>query len=99
MSYWQPERNGAAAKFERTQREESIPKILLLDAGSDWIHRNIFSNRTPHWRYRIPQGRGTTQLPRGSLSAYYHSGIRDLFVGSLCVTAVFLITYKMFEHT
>jgi hypothetical protein len=36
-------------------------------------------------------------LPRGSLSAYYHSGMRDLFVGSLCVTALFLITYKVFE--
>jgi hypothetical protein len=37
-------------------------------------------------------------LPRGSLSAYYHSGMRDLFVGSLCATALFLITYRVFER-
>ncbi len=30
---------------------------------------------------------------RGSLSAYYHSGARDLFVGALCVTGVLLMTY------
>jgi hypothetical protein len=35
---------------------------------------------------------------RGSLSGYYHSGVRDIFVGSLCAVAVFLITYKVFEH-
>ncbi|MFC5261638.1 hypothetical protein ACFPJ1_05890 [Kribbella qitaiheensis] len=37
-------------------------------------------------------------LPRGSLSAYYHSGMRDFFVGSLCVTGLFLITYRVFER-
>lgn len=30
---------------------------------------------------------------RGSLSAYYHSGARDLFVAGLCVTGFLLITY------
>lgn len=34
---------------------------------------------------------------RGSLSAYYHSGMRDVFVGSLCAISVFLVTYKVFE--
>lgn len=34
---------------------------------------------------------------RTSLSAYYHSGMRDVFVGTLCATAVFLITYKVAE--
>lgn len=36
--------------------------------------------------------------PRGSLSAYYYSGARDLFVGSLCITAAFLMTYKVVER-
>ncbi len=36
---------------------------------------------------------------RGSLSAYYHSGVRDIFVGILVVDGVFLITYKVFERT
>ncbi|GIJ00447.1 hypothetical protein CLV28_1831 [Sediminihabitans luteus] len=32
-------------------------------------------------------------LVRGSLSAYYHSGMRDWFVGSLLVVAAFLVAY------
>ncbi|MGH8836154.1 MAG: hypothetical protein ACRDWG_14330 [Actinomycetes bacterium] len=35
---------------------------------------------------------------RSSLSGYYHSGMRDVFVGSLCAIGVFLIAYKVFEH-
>jgi len=30
---------------------------------------------------------------RGSLSAYYHSSMQDIFVGSLCITGFLLITY------
>ena len=45
---------------------------------------------------------GDSALPgdpflRGSLSAYYHSGVRDVFVGSLCAIGVFLIAYRAFE--
>jgi hypothetical protein len=35
--------------------------------------------------------------PRDSLSAYYYSGVRELFVGALCATAVFLFSYKVSE--
>lgn len=31
---------------------------------------------------------------RGSISAYYHSGMRDFFVGSLCVVGFLLITFR-----
>jgi hypothetical protein len=34
---------------------------------------------------------------RNSLSAYYWSGGRDVFVGALCAISVFLITYKVVE--
>ncbi len=37
-------------------------------------------------------------FPRTSLSAYYYSGVRELFVGALCATGVFLITYKVAER-
>ena len=37
-------------------------------------------------------------FPRGSISAYYYSGMRDVFVGILCATGVFLITYKLSER-
>ncbi|MET7394362.1 hypothetical protein ABZS66_12795 [Dactylosporangium sp. NPDC005572] len=39
-----------------------------------------------------------TLLAKGSLSAYFYSGMHDVFVGSLCVTGLFLVTYKVFEH-
>ena len=35
---------------------------------------------------------------RGSLSAYYHSGMRDVFVGTLVVTGAFLVTYRVVNH-
>jgi hypothetical protein len=37
--------------------------------------------------------------PRGSLSSYYYSGMRELFVGMLCAIGVFLIIYKAAERT
>jgi hypothetical protein len=37
--------------------------------------------------------------PRGSLSAYYYSGMREVFVGALCAIGVFLITYKVSDRT
>jgi hypothetical protein len=36
-------------------------------------------------------------FPRGSLSVYYYSGMRDEFVGILSATGIFLITYKVAE--
>jgi hypothetical protein len=40
---------------------------------------------------------GRSPFDQPSLSAFYHSGARDLFVGTLCATAVFLVTYKVVE--
>jgi hypothetical protein len=38
-------------------------------------------------------------FPRTSLSAYYYSGARELFVGTLSATAIFLVTYKVADRT
>ena len=35
---------------------------------------------------------------RGSLSAYYHSGVRDIFVSILAVVGILLFTYKITER-
>lgn len=40
-------------------------------------------------------GKPTT---RGSLSAYYHSGMRDVFVAALAVIGLFLLTYMAFHY-
>jgi hypothetical protein len=34
----------------------------------------------------------------GSISGYYHTGMRDVFVGSLCAIAVFLMSYRGYER-
>lgn len=39
----------------------------------------------------------TPHPTHGSLSAYYHTGMRDVFVASLCVIGVVLIVYKVTE--
>ena len=36
---------------------------------------------------------------RGSLSAYYHSGVRDYFVATLAVVGALLLIYKFFQHS
>lgn len=35
----------------------------------------------------------------GSLSAYYYSGVREFFVGSLCAIGVFLLAYKIVDRS
>ena len=35
---------------------------------------------------------------QGSISAYYYTGMRDVFVGMLCAVAVFLISYNMYKR-
>jgi len=37
-------------------------------------------------------------FPRDSISAYYYSGMRDLMVGAICSTGVFLLAYKVTER-
>ena len=37
-------------------------------------------------------------FPRDSLSGYYYSGMRDVFVGTICAIGVFLFTYKISER-
>ena len=35
---------------------------------------------------------------QSSLSSYYHTGMADVFVGTLCVIGVFLLSYRGFER-
>src|SRR3989304_3888454 len=36
---------------------------------------------------------------QSSISSYYHTDMRDVFVGTLCVIGVFLLSYKGYERT
>jgi hypothetical protein len=42
--------------------------------------------------------RGGRQLIEVSMSAYFHTGMRDVFVGSLCAIGVFLLCYKGYDR-
>lgn len=39
-----------------------------------------------------------TQGIQSSISAYYHTGMRNIFVGALCAIAVFLLSYRGYER-
>lgn len=76
-------------------RDESDPRALY--ARSYLITRlavGALGVALPTLMFLIeaPLLRGAWEV-RGSLSAYYHSGARDLFVGALCITGFLLITY------
>jgi hypothetical protein len=44
---------------------------------------------------RVLFSRDVVDFPRASLSAYYYSGLREIFVGTLFATGIFLITFKL----
>lgn len=41
---------------------------------------------------------GSAAIFQDSISDYYHSGVRDLFVGILCAIALFLSAYRGYDH-
>ena len=42
-------------------------------------------------------GYGGKLFPRGSVSIYYYTGLRDVFVATMAATGIFFITYKLAE--
>lgn len=46
----------------------------------------------------LPQRVADRALVETSISAYFHTGMRDVFVGILCAIAVFLLCYKGYER-
>jgi hypothetical protein len=53
----------------------------------------------PVWLVFGDERLGGTPVPRDSLSAYYYSGARELFVGVLAAIAVFLVCYRVAERS
>lgn len=63
----------------------SLPFVLAIGEDlRDWI--------LPH------AARADRTLVEGSISAYFHTGMREVFVGSLCAIAVFLVCYKGYQR-
>ena len=42
--------------------------------------------------------RASSAIVEASISAYFHTGMREVFVGSLCAIAVFLVCYKGYQR-
>jgi len=46
----------------------------------------------------LPHAAQAGRAIEGSISAYFHTGMREVFVGSLCAIAVFLVCYKGYQR-
>ncbi len=64
----------------------ALPWVLVLG-------ENLRDSLAPH------ASRAGRQLIELSMSAYFHTGMRDVFVGSLCAIAVFLLAYRGYDRT
>jgi heme A synthase len=63
----------------------ALPFALAIGENvRDWI--------LPH------AARADRTLVEGSISAYFHTGMREVFVGSICAIAVFLVCYKGYQR-
>ena len=63
----------------------ALPFLLLAGENlRDWILTN--------------DGRVGDVIVEASISAYFHTGMREVFVGSLCAIAVFLVCYKGYDR-
>ena len=49
------------------------------------------------WMYSVTSTAGRAFF-ESSISAYFHTGMRDVFVGTLCAIAVFLLCYRGYER-
>ena len=90
-----------------------LPKVEVAPRPSDpgsapYIRSYVFMRKVVGWLALVlpplivfgePVFFDDRPFPLGSLSAYYYSGFRELFVGLLWAIGVFLILYKWSEGT
>lgn len=90
-----------------------LPEVEVQQRSSDpgaqpYIRSYVFMRRVVGWLAFVlppllvlgePLVFDDRPLPLGSLSAYYYSGFREIFVGGLCAIGVFLVIYKWPERT
>ena len=96
------------------QRVDDISADLTQPTGSDVIHLRTLRKAIGFVAVGLPFALATGEnvrdwlLPRaavtdraileGSISAYFHTGMREVFVGSLCAIAIFLVCYKGYQR-
>lgn len=96
------------------QRVDDISAGLTEPTGSDVIHLKTLRKAIGFVAVGLPfalaigenvrdwilphAARADRAIVEGSISAYFHTGMREVFVGSLCAIAVFLVCYKGYQR-
>jgi hypothetical protein len=96
------------------QRVGNVSKGLKKSSSSEVIHLQTLRKAIGYVALSLPltlvlgENLRDSLLPHdpaaerviieGSISAYFHTGMREVFVGSLCAIAVFLVCYKGYER-
>lgn len=83
-----PERAAGIVPKDSIMRGYNALRFMTGILGTTWP---LILVAADNWFY------GPTPRVRGSISAYYHSGMHDWFVGVLFAIAPMLIAYKLFE--
>ena len=95
-------------KFEDVLPKQEVAKRSTDPGSAPYIRSYVFMRRVigrlalilpPLIVFGEPLVFDDRPFPLGSLSAYYYSGFREIFVGLLCAIGVFLIIYKLSERT
>jgi hypothetical protein len=88
--------------------EVEVQRRSSEQASQPYIRSYVFMRRVVGWLAAVlppllvfgePLVFEDRPFPLGSLSAYYYSGFREVFVGFLCAIGVFLVIYKWPERT
>jgi hypothetical protein len=88
--------------------EVEVQRRSSEQASQPYIRSYVFMRRVVGWLAAVlppllvfgePLVFDDRPFPLGSLSAYYYSGFREVFVGFLCAIGVFLVVYKWPERT
>jgi hypothetical protein len=88
--------------------EVEVQRRSSEQASQPYIRSYVFMRRVVGWLAAVlppllvfgePLVFDDRPFPLGSLSAYYYSGFREVFVGFLCAIGVFLVIYKWPERT
>jgi heme A synthase len=94
--------------------KERVTESLTEPTGSEVIHLRALRKAVGFVAVGLPfalaigenlrdwilphAARVDSALVEGSISAYFHTGMREVFVGSLCAIAVFLVCYKGYQR-
>lgn len=101
---------GGLVRQSITQRVQSLSTVMEAPTDSDVVHLRTLRTAIGFLGLALPfvlaigenirdrflsdETAAGRWILEGSISAYYHTGMREVFVGILCALAIFLLCYK-----